>query len=193
VFNFFRSANSRKLCRSWCSVELLITALSPDVAFPFASDVLLLSDFSKRACCSRSPSTGLGLGLGSGSGLGLGSEFVAFFFRAESSFERAFWSFEDESLSPSGLFLGSHDAGADVKVRIECRLRKRAVRETPWRLNIEIQYGRATGTSRLIMPWENVRGLGVIVARPILYWSQLRTRLRRANYERRAVGGDKPT
>ena len=115
---------------------------------------------------------------------------MAFFFRAESSFERAFWSFEDESLSPSGLFLGSHDAGDDVKVRIECRLRKRAVRETPWRLNIEIQYGRATVTSRLIMPWENV---GVFESDSRKTNTLLHTADSTADRERRAVGGDKPT
>jgi hypothetical protein len=77
-----------------------------------------------------------------------------------------------------------------VKVRIECRLRERAVREKPWRLNIEIQYGRATGTSRLIMPWEDVGVFGsdrrktntLLVATPDST----------ADYERRAVGGDKP-
>lgn len=30
----------------------------------------------------------------------------------------------------------------------------------PWRPNIEIQNGRATGTSRLIMPWEEVGMFG---------------------------------
>jgi hypothetical protein len=80
-----------------------------------------------------------------------------------------------------------------VKVRIECRLRERAVREKPWRLNIEIQYGRATGTSRLIMPWEDVGVFGSDRRRTNTCTLLVATADSTADRERRAVGGDKPT